>query len=96
MLRSRAFHRKETTNLKSREASAAASESSSAPPLEETYHFAQPCEKAPELLAPNDAEGHDSETWRVTDDWPEIVPITSDEVEVIEAFLRKAIDDLLK
>ena len=50
----------------------------------------------PEQLASDDSKGHDSETWQVSDDWPEFVPITLEEVEVIEAFLRDAIDDILK
>lgn len=32
---------------------------------------------------------------RVTDDWPEIVPITLDEIGIIESFMRKILDDLL-
>jgi hypothetical protein len=39
---------------------------------------------------------HDSIDWRVTDDWPEQVPTTLDEIETLEAFLRDAIDALLK
>jgi hypothetical protein len=44
----------------------------------------------------DNSQGHDSVDWRVTDDWPEQVPITSEEVETIQAFLREAIDELLK
>lgn len=43
-----------------------------------------------------DSHAHDSGVWHVTDDWPSTVPITADEVDVIEAFLRQAIDALLK
>jgi hypothetical protein len=32
----------------------------------------------------------------VTDDWPAHVPITTAEVDTIEAFLREVIDDFLK
>ncbi len=96
MLRARTFHRKETTNLKSHEALAAASEFPCAPPPEETDHCAQSSKKTPEPLAQDDSQEHDLETCNVTDDWQEIVPITSDEVEAIEAFLRKALDDILR
>lgn len=96
MSQPRAFHRKETKNLKSCEEATAHSEAFTAPPPEEANHCPQPCGKSRELLAPDGSRGHDSEVWRVTDDWPEIVPITSDEVEVIESFMRQILDDLLK
>lgn len=47
-------------------------------------------------LAPADSGEHDSEVVNVTDDWPSSVPITPDEVDVIEAFLRREIDVLLR
>lgn len=53
-------------------------------------------ETLPERLACDDLQGRDSRAWQVSDDWPEFVPIAVDEVEVIEAFLRDALDDLLK
>jgi hypothetical protein len=59
-------------------------------------HEPQKCGKYPEPLASSDPEDHDSVPWSVTDDWPEHVPITTAEVETIEAFLREVIDDLLK
>jgi hypothetical protein len=52
--------------------------------------------KSLKRLAPQDSHAHDSGVWHVTDDWPSTVPITADEVDVIEAFLRQAIDALLK
>jgi hypothetical protein len=54
------------------------------------------CGKSLKRLAPQDSHAHDSGVWHVTDDWPSTVPITADEVDVIEAFLRQAIDALLK
>lgn len=62
----------------------------------QSNQITQPCEKLPEPLALEDSQGHDSVDWGVTDDWPKQVPITSDEVEMIEAFLREAVADLLK
>jgi hypothetical protein len=53
-------------------------------------------DKPANCLAPDDARGQDSIDWRVTDDWPEQVPITSEEIEAIEAFLREAIEALLR
>jgi hypothetical protein len=54
------------------------------------------CGKLPKALASAALQAHDSIDWRVTDDWPEEVPITQDEIEIIEAYLRDAIDALLK
>lgn len=34
-------------------------------------------------------------SWLVEDDWPEIVPVTQAEVEVIERFLGDLLDELL-
>ena len=51
---------------------------------------------AHQSLAPSDSVEHDSNVVHVTDDWPSIVPISSDEVDVIEAFLRREIDTLLR
>jgi uncharacterized protein YqeY len=31
----------------------------------------------------------------ITDDWPEMVPITQQEVRIIEAYLGKVLDELL-
>ncbi|WP_214007587.1 hypothetical protein [Ancylobacter sonchi] len=47
-------------------------------------------------LAPAGLGGHDSKILHVTDDWPSSVPITHEEVDVIEAFLRREIDALLR
>ncbi len=96
MLRPRAFHPKETKSLKSREEAMSPAEAFATSRPEESNYCPQPSGRSPELLAPDDMQGIDSEAWGVIDDWPEIVPITSDEVEVIEAFLRKALNDLLK
>ena len=51
---------------------------------------------AEQNLAPADSVEHDSKVVHVTDDWPSSVPITPDEVDVIEAFLRWEIDALLR
>lgn len=52
--------------------------------------------RAEQSLATADSCGHDSPTVHVTDDWPPSVPITSEEVDVIEAFLRREINELLR
>ncbi len=36
----------------------------------------------------------DIETWAVTDDWPERVPITDTELDVFEAWLGDVFDEL--
>jgi hypothetical protein len=59
-------------------------------------HEPQNCGKHSEPLASSDPEDHDSVPWLVTDDWPEQVPITTAEVETIEAFLQEVIDDLFR
>jgi len=51
---------------------------------------------AKQNLAPADSVEHDSKVVHVTDDWPSNVPITPDEVDVVEAFLRREIDALLR
>lgn len=37
---------------------------------------------------------HDLETWQVTDDWPERVPVTDAEVDVFEAWFGDLFDEL--
>jgi hypothetical protein len=37
---------------------------------------------------------HDVSTWRVSDDWPEQVPVTRQEVEVFEAWFGDLFDEL--
>jgi hypothetical protein len=37
---------------------------------------------------------HDLSTWSVTDDWPEHVPVTNDEVDVFEAWFGDLFDEL--
>jgi hypothetical protein len=37
---------------------------------------------------------HDVETWTVTDDWPDRVPITDSEVEVFEAWFGDLFDEM--
>ncbi len=96
MAQAHGFHRKETKNPRSHEELAAGSEGSNVPGVQESNPHIEPCEKFLEALAPNDPQEHDLEVLRVTDDWPEIIPITSDEVEAIEAFFRDVLDDLLK
>lgn len=66
-------------------------------PLSEIPHFdARVIRDAEQNLAPADSVEHDSKVVYVTDDWPSNVPITPDEVDVVEAFLRREIDALLR
>lgn len=51
---------------------------------------------AEQNLAPADSVEHDSKVVHVTDDWPSSVPITPEEVDVIEAFFKREIDALLR
>jgi hypothetical protein len=37
---------------------------------------------------------HDVEAWMVTDDWPERVPVTENEVDVFEAWFGDLFDEL--
>ncbi len=37
---------------------------------------------------------HDLETWKVTDDWPERVPVTDAELNVFEAWFGDLFDEL--
>ena len=37
---------------------------------------------------------HDLSTWTVTDDWPEVVPVTEAEVDVFEAWFGDLFDNL--
>ncbi len=48
------------------------------------------------LIASGEELDHDSCRWRVEDDWPKQIPITSDEIETIEAFLRDMIDEFFR
>ena len=38
---------------------------------------------------------HDSEAWRVIDDWPACVPVTEAEIDVFEAWFGDLFDELL-
>jgi hypothetical protein len=38
---------------------------------------------------------HNLETWRITDDWPEHVPVTDAEIDVFEAWFGDLFDNLL-
>jgi hypothetical protein len=38
---------------------------------------------------------HDLNTWTVTDDWPEHVPVTEAEIDVFEAWFGDLFDELL-
>ncbi|MCK0210116.1 hypothetical protein MWN33_18965 [Starkeya koreensis] len=51
---------------------------------------------AEQNLASADSVEHDSKIVLVTDDWPSSVPITPEEVDVIEAFFKREIDALLR
>ncbi|HEY9212601.1 MAG TPA: hypothetical protein VIQ29_07085 [Ancylobacter sp.] len=53
-------------------------------------------QRTEEYLACAASGKHDSGQKLAIDDWPLTVPITSDEVDVIEAFLRREIDALLR
>ncbi|MDR6956003.1 hypothetical protein J2X65_005396 [Ancylobacter sp. 3268] len=71
--------------------------SSAGGPLSKIPHRdARVIRDAEQNLAPADSVKHDSKAVHVTDDWPAIVPITPDEVDVVEAFLRREIDALLR
>jgi len=48
------------------------------------------------MLAPAESDEHDSNVAHITDNWPLAVPITAEEIDVIEAFLRREIDALLR
>ncbi len=37
---------------------------------------------------------HDVTTWRVTDDWPQRVPVTDAEIDVFEAWFGDLFDEL--
>ena len=37
---------------------------------------------------------HDLETWTVTDDWPERVPVSQAEIDVFEAWFSNLFDEL--
>jgi hypothetical protein len=37
---------------------------------------------------------HDLETWGITDDWPELVPVGDAEIDVFEAWFRDLFDEL--
>jgi len=37
---------------------------------------------------------HDLTGWRVVDDWPERVPVTSEELDVFEAWFGDVLDEL--
>ncbi|WP_460253774.1 hypothetical protein [Acidiphilium sp. MT5] len=37
---------------------------------------------------------HDLSTWTVTDDWPEHIPVTDEEVDVFEAWFGDIFDEL--
>lgn len=96
MPKARDLHRQEIANRESSDEHTAASGHSKALRGQTLNQHADPSEKQQERLASDDPQEHDSDVWHVSDDWPEFVPITPDEVEVIEAFLRDALDELLK
>lgn len=37
---------------------------------------------------------HEVETWRVIDDWPQRVPVTSSEIDVFESWFGALVDEL--
>lgn len=47
-------------------------------------------------LAAQGSGAHDSGSGQITDNWPLAVPITAEEVDVIESFLKREIDVLLR
>ncbi len=93
---SRDLHRKEAANRESRKVTATASEHLNAQRAPDSKQRFPSPRNAAKRLARDDSREHDSEVWHVSDDWPEFVPITLDEIEVSEAFLRSALDELLK
>jgi hypothetical protein len=92
---SRDVHRKEIANRESRQEPATASGHSNAQRPQDSKPCVRSHGKPQTRLASDDSREHDSDIWHVTDDWPEFVPITVDEIEIIEAFLRNALGELL-
>jgi hypothetical protein len=93
---SRDTHRKEIGNRSSSGEPSTSSQESNAQRLQDTNLRARSLGQSRKRLVSHDSQEQDSEAWHVSDDWPEFVPITVEEVEVIEAFLRNALDELLK
>lgn len=89
MSRSRILYRKRMKNF----GDGGHSASSPATPHD---HKPQRRDRHANPLASDKQLDQDSFLWSVADDWPEQVPVTSDEVDAIEAFLQEAIDDLLR
>lgn len=52
------------------------------------YDYRQPAPR------PGRPPKHDLTGWRVTDDWPERVPVTPEEVDVFEAWFGDILDEL--
>ena len=55
------------------------------------YDYAQ---IMPEPATPNRPVKDDLSDWRVVDDWPEKVPVTPEEVDVIERWFGDILDEL--
>jgi len=96
MLRSRPLRRRKTRTIASCEGAIPSSGATGASRSKGSNPGIGGSGKSLKRLAPQDSHAHDSGVWHVTDDWPSTVPVTADEVDVIEAFLRQAIDALLK
>ncbi|WP_187291169.1 hypothetical protein [Ancylobacter novellus] len=95
MRHSRPFRPKKISSVGSDAPSPAASLAGA--PLSKIPHCdARVIRDAEQNLASANSVEHDSNVVHVTDDWPSNVPISSDEVDVIEAFLRREIDALLR
>ncbi|MFT0862204.1 hypothetical protein [Ancylobacter sp. G4_0304] len=95
MRHSRPFRPKKIASLSS-DAPSPASSLAGAPLSKIPRRDARVIRDAEQNLAPADSVEHDSKVVHVTDDWPSNVPITSEEVDVIEAFFRREIDALLR
>ena len=95
MRQPRPFNPKKSASVGS-EAASSASSLVGAPLSEIPHRDARVIRDAEQNLAPADSVEHDSKVAHVTDDWLSNVPITPDEVDVVEAFLRQEIDALLR
>lgn len=93
MRQPRPFHPKKSASVGSEAASQTAN---SVGASLSKIHDACIVQNSHQNLAPADSVEHDSKVVHVTDDWPSSVPITPEEVDVIEAFFKREIDALLR
>jgi len=95
MRHSRPFRTKKIFSVGS-DAPSPASSLAGAPLSKIPHRDARVIRDAEQNLAPADSVEHDSKVAHLTDDWPSNVPVTPDEVDVVEAFFRREIDALLR